>query len=41
VSLEVVLVVKVLAENAVVVDLTVDSEGEGAVVVDKRLGTRV
>jgi hypothetical protein len=41
VGLEVVLVVKVLADGSVVVDLTVDSEGEGAVIVDKGLGTGV
>lgn len=40
-GLEVVLVVKVLADGAVVVDLTVDGEGKGAIVVDKGLGTGV
>lgn len=39
--LEVVLVVKVLANEAVVVDLTVDGEGEGAIIVDEGLGTGV
>lgn len=39
--LEVVLVAKVLANKAVVVDLTVDGEGEGAVIVDEGLGTGV
>jgi hypothetical protein len=41
VGLEVVLVVKVLADDAVVVDLAVDGEGEGAIIVDKGLSTRV
>jgi hypothetical protein len=41
VCLEVVLVVKVLADEAVVVDLAVDGEGEAAVVVDEGLGTGV
>jgi hypothetical protein len=41
VRLEVVLVVEVLANEAVVVDLTVDGEGEGAVIVDEGLGTGV
>lgn len=41
VCLKVVLVAKVLANEAVVVDLTVDREGEGAVIVDKGLGTGV
>lgn len=40
-GLEVVLVVKVLADGAVVVDLTVDGKGEGLVIVDKGLSTRV
>lgn len=39
--LEVVLVAKVLANEAVVVDLTVDGKGEGAVIVDEGLGTGV
>jgi len=41
VRLEVVLGVQVLPEDAVVVDLAVDSEGEGLIFVDKRLGTGV
>lgn len=41
VRLEVVLVVEVLANEAVVVDLTVDGEGEAAVIVDEGLGTGV
>ena len=39
--LEVVLVAEVLADETVVVDLTVDGEGEGAIIVDEGLGTRV
>lgn len=39
--LEVVLVVEVLANETVVVDLTVDGEGESAIIVDEGLGTGV
>jgi hypothetical protein len=41
VCLEVVLGVQVLAEDTVVVDFTVDSEGQGLVIVDKGLGAGV
>lgn len=40
-SLEVVLGLQVLAENTVVVDFAVNGEGEGRVIVDKGLSTRV
>lgn len=40
-GLEVVLVLQALAQDAVVVDLTVDGEGKGLVIVDEGLGTGV
>ena len=39
--LEVVLVLKVLANEAVVVDLAVDGEGESAIIIDEGLSTGV
>lgn len=39
--LELILDVQLLPQNLVVVDLAIDSEGKGAVIVDKRLGTGV
>lgn len=41
VRLEVILGVKVLPQDAVVVDLAVDGKGEGLIVVDEGLGTGV
>jgi hypothetical protein len=41
VRLEVVLGVQVFPEDAVVVDLAVDSEGEGLVIVNKGLGAGI
>lgn len=40
-SLEVVLGLQVFPEDAVVVDLAVDSEGEGLIIVDEGLGAGV
>jgi hypothetical protein len=41
VSLEVVLVLQCFPQDTVVVDLAVDGEGKGLVIVDKGLGTGV